>query len=652
MAKYGFCYFYRPNRSKALLTYNPFLSNWLYQKPANQAFGMFRRRFFINNKTIFIMRIFSTLFCLFMLAAAASAQFVLVNSPSSIAGAKAFSAAGFGADLTTGVWTADIVFVNDGSANPTQGCNAATNGADLAGKIALVDRGSCEFGVKCLNAEMAGAIAVVVFNSVANAGLGTIVMGAGAVGATVTVPAVMLSYEDGQIIRAEMMNGPVNMTIGNLQFPNDLRIAADRIFNYPNGVIPANQVDAGGFAFTPGANVLNRGTEDASDVSLQATITHTPFGGSTAATVYDESNNLAALDNDSAQVITLPAYVPSEGTGVYTVTYNVDASVDDSPEVNSDQEVTTQFVLSNNVYCKGRWDLANNRPIQTTAFRRGAGTEVEFMAAFPIAKGLGFKLDSLQFYMSSDSTLDKIPAGALSAYVYEWEDINGDVFVSTDEFTIVGFSEINLADQTTNNAWLKLPIVDYVELEGPAVIPGDNKQYVIGIRYRGAINCFFGFDGGYDHTAYLDDQFATIGFTNDIDLPYFLVSAWDDNLNQPDLAAYGLFADNASSLAAALYLGEYESSTQDLNKTMVNITMSPNPTSNVLTVESQFANSTKYVNYLLRDNMGRLVASQQRDLNSNYDKTTFDVSQLAAGQYFVIVQTEEGFKGEWFTVQH
>ncbi|MBK8566152.1 MAG: T9SS type A sorting domain-containing protein [Saprospiraceae bacterium] len=598
------------------------------------------------------MRIFSTLICMLMLAAAASAQFVLVNSPSGIAGSKAFSAAGFGADLTTGVWTADIVFINDGSANPTQGCVAAINGADLAGKIAVVDRGTCEFGLKCLNAEQAGAIAVVVLNNAANAGLGTIVMGAGAVGANVTVPAVMLSYEDGEIIRAEMATGPVNMTIGNIQFANDMRIASDRIFNYANGVIPANQVDAGAFAFTPGASVLNRGLEDASGITLQATITHTPFGGSTATGVYDESNSLAFLDNDSAQVIALPAYVPSEGAGIYSVTYNVSASVDDSPEVNNDQEVTTQFVLSNNVYCKGRWDLANNRPLNTNAFRRGAGTEVEFLAAFPIAKGLGYKLDSLQFYISSDSTLNKLPAGALQAYVYEWDDINGDVFVSTDEFTIVGYSEINLADQTGTNAWLKLPIVDYVELEGPAVIPGDNKQYVLGIRYRGAINSFIGFDEGYDHTAYLDDQNAVIGFTNDIELPYFLISAWDDNLNLPDLASYGLFTDNAASLAAALYVNEYESSTQDLNKTMVNITMSPNPTSNVLTVESQFANSTKYVTYLLRDNMGRLVASQQRDLNSNYDKTTFDVSQLTAGQYFVIVQTEEGFKGEWFTVQH
>ncbi len=599
------------------------------------------------------MKIFSTLICMLMLVSAASAQFVLVNSPASVAGSKAFSAAGFGAALTSGVWTADVVFVNDGSANPTQGCNAATNGPDLAGKIALIDRGTCEFGVKSLNAEMAGAIAVVVFNSAANAGLGTIVMGPGAVGATVTIPAVMLSYEDGQIIRAELLNGAVNMTIGNVQFPNDIRIDANRIFNFANGVIPAYQVEAGGLEFIPGASVLNRGTEDATNITLQAKISFLPIGGSgSGTTVYDESNSLAFLDNDSAQVITLPPYAPAEGEGIYNVTYNVSSSVDDSPEVNNDQEVTTQFVLSRNVYSKARWDFANNRPVQTNAYRRGNGTEVEFMAAFPIVKGLGYKLDSLQFYVSSDSVLSKLPAGVLQAYVYEWEDLNGDVFVSSDEFTIVGYSDISLSEYTTNNAWLKVPIIDYVELEGPAVITGDNKQYVVGIRYRGAINTFIGFDEGYDHTAFQNDQNATIGFTNDIDLPYFLVSVWDNDTNKPDLSAYGQFANNASSLSVALYVNEFESSSNEVAAVQVNISVSPNPVSQVLVVETNMQNATNEIDYLVRDNLGRLVMSQSKTLNNNHDKVSFDVSQLAAGQYFVVVHTDAGFKAERFTVQH
>ena len=40
------------------------------------------------------------------------------------------------------------------------GCNAFPAGA-FAGKMALISRGTCEFGVKVLNAEKAGATFVV-----------------------------------------------------------------------------------------------------------------------------------------------------------------------------------------------------------------------------------------------------------------------------------------------------------------------------------------------------------------------------------------------------------------------------------------------------------------------------------------------------------
>lgn len=47
----------------------------------------------------------------------------------------------------------------------TDGCEAATNGAELAGNIAVIDRGACAFTEKVLNAQAAGAIAVIVANN-------------------------------------------------------------------------------------------------------------------------------------------------------------------------------------------------------------------------------------------------------------------------------------------------------------------------------------------------------------------------------------------------------------------------------------------------------------------------------------------------------
>ena len=53
-------------------------------------------------------------------------------------------------------------------ANPagaTSGCEATDfDGVDVANKIALLQRGACNFSVKALNAAAAGAVGVVIFN--------------------------------------------------------------------------------------------------------------------------------------------------------------------------------------------------------------------------------------------------------------------------------------------------------------------------------------------------------------------------------------------------------------------------------------------------------------------------------------------------------
>ncbi len=45
------------------------------------------------------------------------------------------------------------------------GCTAITNAAAVAGRIALIDRGTCTFVVKAKNAQDAGAVAVVIANN-------------------------------------------------------------------------------------------------------------------------------------------------------------------------------------------------------------------------------------------------------------------------------------------------------------------------------------------------------------------------------------------------------------------------------------------------------------------------------------------------------
>jgi hypothetical protein len=132
-----------------------------------------------------------------------------VNSPSLIAGDMGVGLASFGPPLEAAGVTGDVVLVNDGAGVPTNGCEPFTNAAAIAGKIALVDRGGCTFVTKVLNAQAAGAIAVVVADSVP----GCPALGMGGASNDITIPAVRITQDDGARIKNQLLLGSVNATL-------------------------------------------------------------------------------------------------------------------------------------------------------------------------------------------------------------------------------------------------------------------------------------------------------------------------------------------------------------------------------------------------------------------------------------------------------
>lgn len=108
----------------------------------------------------------------------------------------AFSLAGFGGAFAAGA-AYPFAYLPSVVANPANvlGCNAWPAGT-FAGKAALIQRGTCEFGVKVLNAENAGATFVVVYNNAAG-GDTLINMGPGVVGGQVTIPSLFTWYSKG-----------------------------------------------------------------------------------------------------------------------------------------------------------------------------------------------------------------------------------------------------------------------------------------------------------------------------------------------------------------------------------------------------------------------------------------------------------------------
>lgn len=171
---------------------------------------------------------------------------LFVNSPAGISGVYENAVAGFGPSLPTTPITADIVLVQDNTAPFSNGCEEIVNGAAIFGRIALVDRGQCTFIAKVQALENLGAVAVIVVNNVPGDPIG---MG-GTGGDDITIPAVMISQSDGDIIKQALLDGAVNATLQGSN-EEDLRDSS-----FDNGII----------AHEYGHGVSNRLTGGGNDV--------------------------------------------------------------------------------------------------------------------------------------------------------------------------------------------------------------------------------------------------------------------------------------------------------------------------------------------------------------------------------------------------
>jgi hypothetical protein len=78
-------------------------------------------------------------------------------------------------------------------------------GGAVAGKIAFIDRGNCNFTVKVKNAQNAGALAVIIGN-VSSSNDPTNPPGMGGSDDTITIPSVSLNLADADTFRAQLGN--------------------------------------------------------------------------------------------------------------------------------------------------------------------------------------------------------------------------------------------------------------------------------------------------------------------------------------------------------------------------------------------------------------------------------------------------------------
>jgi subtilisin-like proprotein convertase family protein len=124
---------------------------------------------------------------------------VFVNSPAAISGTYQSSGAAdwSGAIPFSGISARGVIAIDSGGdGDESDMCEPAVNVEELEGNIALINRGSCTFVQKVLFAQQAGAAAVIIINNIPGDGF----FDMGGNSDAVDIPAVMVSYEDGQTL--------------------------------------------------------------------------------------------------------------------------------------------------------------------------------------------------------------------------------------------------------------------------------------------------------------------------------------------------------------------------------------------------------------------------------------------------------------------
>ena len=540
-----------------------------------------------------------------------------VEDPGSIQGAYDMEYAPAGADWAVMVDLLDpaeavldtLALFTDGTAADSLGCFAAANPADVENKIAVLYRGDCQFGTKALNAQQAGALAVVIINNVPGGPVG---MAAGDDGPSVTIPTVMIGDSDGALIVDAMQNGVVEVFIGNKTgfYPNDVGTTRQNVQRAHNfGVHTLLAQDDTDFSVEVGAWVFNYGFNDITAVNLLATIEHD------GTLVYDEAGTATDIPAGDSVYFTLPDFSQTTyDLGYYDVTYTVVSdSIDD---YEFDNEVSADFAINDEYVSYSSLDPSDLSLLSPGVGRANAGvfeaciTFIDPNASRVAATGLSFS----GYAAANSETLPDIDGVPLTITVSRWDnqftDLDDPGF-NIDQIIEIGQSEFFFDGDVQGE-------IQTAEFDEPIVFD-DNQRYLFCITTYES-DLFF----GYDRTL----SYELPNSTNTQPLFPLVI---DDT----DFFALG-FGENT---VPAFGINMIDAAQVNLQNEQLAIKMNayPSPANSDVTVDFS-GHEVSSVDVMSLT--GQVVASQ--NVNESQNSTVVDVNGLDNGLYIFKVNLKNG----------
>jgi hypothetical protein len=506
---------------------------------------------------------------------------------------------------------APMMLIEDGSGdtNP-EGCTGG-GWSDMTGHIAVLYRGTCEFGTKALNAQTAGAEALIIINSLPGAPVG---MGAGADGGAVTIPVVMISAIDGELLRDEIEAGETEVFIGSKEglYANDMGFStSDYLRAQAFGHVQLLNQDEFEFTVEMGSWVRNHGTNEQTGVVLNCTVT---LEGTE---LYNESSDPATVASGDSLWIPLPTFSqPSYANGYYEVMYTVSSAAAD--EADYDNSGSADFAMSDDTYSMAALDPVSNVPVNNTNQFNGTTDNLYSCLFFQDPNASRVGVSGMNFSAGTSQVPDEtsLDGMVIEFYVYEWLD----AWVDLDDpaFNITALNDIADAEYIyTEN--LQSENIS-VEFEEPVILEDDVKYMFCAQMYGADIY------PGYDTKTNYDWNIEEYRMPTS---PIYLSGQW---------YALGFGGDRNPSLSVKMFNSE-GASLVEMND--VKLTAYPNPATEIMNIPVAMKEGN--IDLTIVDINGRVVAQQTVSMTTN--RLEVDVTMLPAGTYIANLEFADGERG-------
>ncbi len=502
-------------------------------------------------------------------------------------------------------------------ANDSLGCGTISN--DLSGKIAVIYRGDCEFGLKAFNAESAGAIAVIIINP----GGSPIPMGAGVDGPNVTIPVTMISASDGAALQSKFDSGEDIVVFWGAAFgvnANDLGFDSDSVLvGASGGVLSATSLNDTEFNVPLGAWVYNYGYNDRTEVSVTVDVS---YGGTS---IYSNTSIDQDILAGERVFFTFPSFSQSTyANGDYTISYVIENSVVD--DATNNDSIASTFSINDTYFSLATIDANTGLPNNYTH------------SQVPVTDAGGFQ-QSKSCLVYSDPNASRIAATGitfsaakydplapvsldgdfLEFYVYEWDDAFVDL---NDAFWANAIDDLDLTDAAFADYYYSSDdqgVLHTVNFESPLVLE-DNQRYLFCmLSYTDLVQ--FGIDSKLTYDENVENNLQ----------PLFMMYdgyAWFSNFN---------FTGNLG--VPSMVINTIPAATVSVAEKTTDVTPFPNPSKDIVNIPLADADGTGQITIM--DLSGKVVSSQKIG-TSNGSNLKVNVSELPAGVYVFNVMFDNG----------